>query len=387
MNSVTVTKLSPAPQEVFFQDTQFSKENLSSSQQPIDARPTRNGWDSTGISFEDYDRMNVHRRKTANVRRMETPVWAVNEKLLAEVVTTYLERRTGTTALPGAPVRERLAAAQLQLRAKSKIHSATLTRLCQRYVALKNGANPDPKQLRELEVEIENLDTVLRIAERGAGLVLAAVYLYYRANFDSVGVATELGIKPPHVRTLLYRINQTWQRMQQPTTNPSHRPPKVRTIPVGRACDITGQKFGRLTVVARHLSDGGPHWVCKCDCGGMKIVAGGNMKSGMTKSCGCLKSETSRKNSGLRPEVKDITGQRFGRLVAVHKTHMRTPAGNVIWLCRCDCGAQKLASGTAMRYGEPRSCGCLQREAVAQNLRNYHAARKAAGVPAEASPA
>lgn len=59
--------------------------------------------------------------------------------------------------------------------------------------------------------------------------------------------------------------------------------------------DLTGKKFGRLTVIKRvedHITSGGhpqPQWLCKCDCGTEKIVLGLRLRSGTTKSCGCYR--------------------------------------------------------------------------------------------------
>lgn len=57
--------------------------------------------------------------------------------------------------------------------------------------------------------------------------------------------------------------------------------------------DLTGRKFGRLTVLERdgHNSRGDIMWWCRCDCGGITHTSGQNLKSGMTKSCGCLRVE------------------------------------------------------------------------------------------------
>ena len=66
--------------------------------------------------------------------------------------------------------------------------------------------------------------------------------------------------------------------------------------------DLTGQKFGRLTVLGRDLDkdkllhdsgNKGVHWLCKCDCGNPKLssVTGYQLKSGHTQSCGCYASE------------------------------------------------------------------------------------------------
>lgn len=56
--------------------------------------------------------------------------------------------------------------------------------------------------------------------------------------------------------------------------------------------DLTGQRFGRLVVIERTTNKGDhPSWLCRCDCGGEKIVRGSDLKSGHTQSCGCLHKE------------------------------------------------------------------------------------------------
>ena len=59
--------------------------------------------------------------------------------------------------------------------------------------------------------------------------------------------------------------------------------------------DLTGQKFGRWTVLGYHgKADNKSHvilWACRCECGKEAIVSAGNLKSGKSKSCGCLKNE------------------------------------------------------------------------------------------------
>lgn len=57
--------------------------------------------------------------------------------------------------------------------------------------------------------------------------------------------------------------------------------------------DLTGQRFGRLTVVADSgkRNNGYILWECRCDCGNTKIVDGWRLRSGATQSCGCLRQE------------------------------------------------------------------------------------------------
>lgn len=59
------------------------------------------------------------------------------------------------------------------------------------------------------------------------------------------------------------------------------------------AIDMTGQRYGRLTVLARAGTNStGAQWLVKCDCGTIKKVTGRFMRRGLTKSCGCLRKET-----------------------------------------------------------------------------------------------
>lgn len=59
------------------------------------------------------------------------------------------------------------------------------------------------------------------------------------------------------------------------------------------AADMTGQRFGRLVVAARagRSPRGRAVWRCICDCGESHEVAGGYLRSGKSRSCGCLQRE------------------------------------------------------------------------------------------------
>ena len=59
--------------------------------------------------------------------------------------------------------------------------------------------------------------------------------------------------------------------------------------------------------------------------------------------------------------IKDLTGQRFGRLVVIELAGRRTN-GEAMWLCRCDCGKQVTPTGSNLRRGNTTSCGCFANE-------------------------
>lgn len=119
-------------------------------------------------------------------------------------------------------------------------------------------------------------------------------------------------------------------------------------IPIGRAKDLRGQKFGRLTVIKRAPNKGKrPAWECQCDCGNSVIVRANHLTSGLTKSCGCSRR-------------LDLTGQHFGKLVALEPTNQRIGC-SVVWKCQCDCGNIVYIEARSLSNGNTKSCGCLSK--------------------------
>jgi hypothetical protein len=84
--------------------------------------------------------------------------------------------------------------------------------------------------------------------------------------------------------------------------------------PMGRTVDLAGLRFGKLvalTMSPHKTTNGQRRWRCVCDCGGVTSVGIGSLRSGGTKSCGCLKREETvarctkhgwRKRGTHRPE-------------------------------------------------------------------------------------
>ena len=71
---------------------------------------------------------------------------------------------------------------------------------------------------------------------------------------------------------------------------------------MGAFKDLSGQVFTRLTVLERVKSQGPPRWRCQCECGGVSVVTGGHLNSGMVRSCGCLRRENGENLRGKRPK-------------------------------------------------------------------------------------
>jgi len=107
--------------------------------------------------------------------------------------------------------------------------------------------------------------------------------------------------------------------------------------------DLTGKRFNKWTVTGRLdelFPDGAVQWVCRCECGTERVFTATVVKS--SYSCGCVK----------RPIPKDITGHRFGKLTVVSKAEKN-------WNCICDCGNKCVRQRSKLAAGRVKSCGCL----------------------------
>lgn len=121
--------------------------------------------------------------------------------------------------------------------------------------------------------------------------------------------------------------------------------------------DLSGKRFGRL--IALYPAEnrrGRTCWVCQCDCGNLHITTSHELKAGKTTSCGCRRGAEAG-------NFTDITGRRFGRLSVLYPTKKRDKKGSVLWHCRCDCGNELDISEDRLLHGHYRSCGCLRSEA------------------------
>jgi hypothetical protein len=78
----------------------------------------------------------------------------------------------------------------------------------------------------------------------------------------------------------------------------SSSPQKSTWRPRRKIIDLTSKRFGRLVALTLHPERsrfGEARWVCRCDCGGEGIVQGSSLRSGHSKSCGCLYKEMTAK--------------------------------------------------------------------------------------------
>ena len=122
-----------------------------------------------------------------------------------------------------------------------------------------------------------------------------------------------------------------------------------------KANDLTGRRYGKLTVLKRvENMKGQVMWKCRCDCGQITIASSHGLNTGSKKSCGCLRYSNSRK--------QDIAGKRFGKLVALYPLNTHGGGGSVLWKCQCDCGKPAEITVSDLNRGNNKSCGCMKIE-------------------------
>lgn len=126
--------------------------------------------------------------------------------------------------------------------------------------------------------------------------------------------------------------------------------------------DHTGKRIGRLLVLeyAGHKEDNSGRkrimWKCQCDCGNITYVTSDNLNS--TASCGCYKKASASERFSLK-----IEGRKFGKLLVIKRVGTQVQGNGdqkSLWLCKCECGTEIEVIGKNLLNGNTQSCGCVQ---------------------------
>lgn len=136
-----------------------------------------------------------------------------------------------------------------------------------------------------------------------------------------------------------------------------------------KAKDLTGQKFGKLTVLESIPAVAGEHAQqlrCRCDCGNEIVALKANVTRGNTQSCGCLLREAlERKRApstkGKCLPVTAFVGQTFGRATVLADAG-RNAHGHQMVRCQCACGNLFETRLSSLKSGNTKSCGCAMRD-------------------------
>lgn len=115
-----------------------------------------------------------------------------------------------------------------------------------------------------------------------------------------------------------------------------------------------GMKFGEWTIIGESIRKSkSKRWLCECSCGKKKYVAYISLLYGTSLSCGHTN------NDGIEK------GRKFGRLTIISFSG-RNKNGNAKYLCSCECGKNKIITGSGLKDGSSISCGCYAREMTSE---------------------
>lgn len=118
--------------------------------------------------------------------------------------------------------------------------------------------------------------------------------------------------------------------------------------------NILGERFGKLVVVRKAgLSKHSDRlWLCRCECGVEIEFTTHRLRKGSAKSCG---------RCGKARMRKDLTGQRFGKLVALRRVYDPEKRRSA-WFCQCDCGGTVVYPTSYLLPEKGSSCGCASKK-------------------------
>jgi len=115
-----------------------------------------------------------------------------------------------------------------------------------------------------------------------------------------------------------------------------------------KAFNLIGEKFGDLIVIkfGKKSSSGVNMWVCKCVCGKETIVRSSDLRSGKTRSCGCLR--------GRKSPSQNLIGRRYSKLLVIEYSHKKS--NRHFWKCLCDCGEESICATATLNSGRATRC-------------------------------
>ena len=194
-----------------------------------------------------------------------------------------------------------------------------------------------------------------------------------------------------HLEGLIYRDylitkylgNQTWEaQCQKCGLVRSYKTANIKPEKAtGGQCTCSksgvqiGDRFGRLVVLNRDLTrqgEGRVYWKCQCDCGNIISLSSHPLKSGNTRSCGCLNNDTRRERiiQWNEENNSDLTGIKSGLLTILRKATkeetLGRPQGVGYWYCQCECGNFHIVGTSDFTSKKVQSCGCLNSKGEAK---------------------
>lgn len=137
----------------------------------------------------------------------------------------------------------------------------------------------------------------------------------------------------------------------------------ISTSLLAKSMDISGARYGALTVEHKVFDKKNALWHCRCDCGETAVARQASLLNGdmlfCSRTCPCRGERTVRLPT-------ELLGKTFGKLEVIGR--LPRPKGErrpALWGCRCLlCGRTTKATGNALKKGRKGSCGCAKHKRV-----------------------
>ena len=133
----------------------------------------------------------------------------------------------------------------------------------------------------------------------------------------------------------------------------------------GNKRNKVGLRYGSLTVLEKQYgTDGDVLYKCLCDCGNTVVVKSSYLnKDNNSCSCGCVAKDLIMRKR--QESIDKMVGKKFGRWTVIE--HVDKPSSRALYfLCECDCGKTGVVSGSTLRQGKSKSCGCYRSEVLSK---------------------
>lgn len=140
--------------------------------------------------------------------------------------------------------------------------------------------------------------------------------------------------------------------------------------------NLIGKKFGKLSPIEYKGVDKFRNavWLCQCDCGNTLEVKGTLLTNGKVVSCGKCDNKYNFENPKKTEIDISVIGKKFGRLLVLDEwtEKINEQSGKNLYMCKCkcDCGNIVEIPKNRLLSGGTKSCGCLHREKLSNNLFN-----------------
>jgi len=189
----------------------------------------------TCLSYDDATRMSCTLHVVQRKRRLATPDWALDDRLLRKLLCAFMVRK----ALLKVPIpddlesqRALLARADERLKSQLPMLEERVTRLCQQYVIAPSES---------MRNKIRTIDGDIICRRRGAALVVAVVAAYYRRGLSSVETAEECKLPTAtYCRQLIHRLHRAWEALANEPVQ------KVKRTESARVAAIAGWRKRKM---------------------------------------------------------------------------------------------------------------------------------------------